>query len=263
MSVKFFTLASGSSGNAVYVGSKKSGLLIDAGLTGKEICEKLAQNKVDAENLEGILVTHEHRDHIKGVGVMSRKLDLPVFATEGTWQGMEHSVGKIAEKNQKYLEVDQCLEIGDLKVEVMATSHDAQEPVAFTVHQGELSVGLATDTGQITRGIRKKITGCTAMVVEANHDPTMLRRGPYPAYLKKRIASVVGHLSNQMSGEALAEFITGKTEQVILAHLSEQNNIPSLALETVKQVLQEKGFDDFPEIKVAPRYKALKASNLA
>ncbi|MGI6332551.1 MAG: MBL fold metallo-hydrolase [Zhaonellaceae bacterium] len=263
MSIKFFTLASGSSGNAVYVGSEKSGLLIDAGLTGKDICEKLAQNKVNTENLEGILVTHEHRDHIKGVGVMSRKLDLPVFATEGTWQGMKQSVGKIAEKNQKYLEVDNCLEIGDLKVEVAATSHDAQEPVAFTIHQGELSVGLATDTGQITRGLRKNITGCTALVLEANHDPTMLRRGPYPAYLKKRIASVMGHLSNQMSGEALAEFITGKTEQVTLAHLSEQNNIPSLALETVKQVLQEKGFDELPEIKVAPRYKASKASNLA
>jgi len=262
MSLKFFTLASGSSGNAVFIGSEKSGLLIDAGLSGKEICAKLEQNEVSPDSLQGILVTHEHKDHIKGVGIISRKLDLPVFATEGTWQAMEESIGKIAEKNRKYLEVDSCLEIGDLKVEVTATSHDAQEPVAFTVHQGERSVGLATDTGKITGGLRKNVTGCNALVLEANHDPTMLRQGPYPAYLKKRIASVLGHLSNQMSGEALAEFITGKTEQVVLAHLSEQNNLPSLALETVKQVLREKGFDDFPEITVAPRYKAHKVSVL-
>lgn len=262
MSLRFFTLASGSSGNAVFVGSDKTGVLIDAGLTGKDICTKLTQNEVDPESLQGILVTHEHKDHIKGVGVISRKQDLPIFATEGTWQAMEQSIGKIAEKNRKYLEVDGCLEIGDLKVEVTATSHDAQEPAAFTVHQGEQSFALATDTGRITRGLRKNVTGCTALVLEANHDPTMLRHGPYPAYLKKRIASVVGHLSNQMSGEALAEFITGKTKQVVLAHLSEHNNQPSLALQTVKQVLKEKGFDDFPEISVAPRYDAQKVSSL-
>lgn len=262
MSLKFFTLASGSSGNAVFVGSEKTGLLIDAGLTGKDACNKLAQNKINMDKLQGILITHEHKDHIKGAGVLSRKLDLPIFATEGTWQGMEESIGKIAEKNRRYLDIDQCLEIGDLQVEMATTSHDAQEPVAFIVHQGKKSIGLATDTGRITPSLRKKVTGCTALVLEANHDPTMLRLGPYPAYLKKRIASVIGHLSNQMSGEALAEFITGKTEQVVLAHLSEKNNNPSLALHTVKQVLREKGFDDFPNISVAPRNDAQKVSNL-
>jgi phosphoribosyl 1,2-cyclic phosphodiesterase len=262
LSLKFFTLASGSSGNAMFVGTEKTGLLIDAGLTGKDACNKLAQNKINTENLQGILVTHEHSDHIKGAGVLSRRLDLPIFATEGTWQGMEKSIGKIAEKNRKYLDLDQCLEIGDLQVEMAATSHDAQEPVAFIVHSGKKSIGMATDTGRITSSLRKKVTGCTALILEANHDPTMLRQGPYPSYLKKRVASVLGHLSNQMSGDALAEFISGKTEQVVLAHLSEQNNSPSLALHTVKEVLREKGFEDFPKISVAPRYEAQKVSNL-
>lgn len=262
MPLKFFTLASGSSGNAVFVGSEKTGLLIDAGLTGKDTCQKLAENQVDPQGLNGILVTHEHRDHTKGVGIMSRKCDLPIFATEGTWQGMEETIGIIAEKNRKYLELDQCLEIGDVKVEVAATSHDALEPAAFTVHHQDESLGLATDTGRITSSIRKNATGCTALILEANHDPTMLRQGSYPAYLKRRIASTLGHLSNQMSGQALAEFITSRTQQVVLAHLSQENNIPSLALETVKQVLIEQSFDSFPQISVAPRYSAQKVTDL-
>lgn len=256
MSLKFFTLASGSSGNATFVGTKNTKLLVDAGISGKEVERKLGQNGILAEDLAGILVTHEHRDHIKGVGVLSRRYDLPIYATQGTWEGMEEEIGEIAEHNKRYLELGQGEEIGEIKVEVLATSHDAREPAAFSFYHGESSVGLATDTGKITRDLRKHITGCEGVILEANHDPTMLRKGPYPQHLKKRIASVRGHLSNQMSGDALAEFITGKTQQVILAHLSAENNIPRLALQTVREVLLEHGFTKMPQITVAPRYEA-------
>lgn len=256
MSLKFFTLASGSSGNATFVGSKKTQLLVDAGLSGREIERKLKEKGILPEDLAAILVTHEHKDHIKGVGVLSRRYDLPVYATQGTWEGMEREIGEIAEHNKRYLELGQGEEIGEIKVEVLATSHDAREPAAFAFYQGESSVGLATDTGKITRDLRKHITGCQGVIMEANHDPTMLRKGPYPPYLKKRIASVLGHLSNQMSGDALAEFITGKTQQVILAHLSAENNLPSLALQTVREILAEQGFTQMPKITVAPRHEA-------
>jgi len=255
--LRFCTLASGSSGNAAFVGSERTSLLVDAGLSGKEVTKRLEQNGIEASELTGILVTHEHKDHIKGVGVLSRRFDLPVFATEGTWQGMEQEIGEIAEHNKKHLELGECREIGDIKVEVLATSHDALEPAAFAFHHHKASLGMATDTGKITPSIRKNVVGCNALILEANHDAKMLRQGPYPFYLKKRIASVVGHLSNQMSGEALAEFISSKTHKVLLAHLSAENNHPSLALETVKEVLKEQGFVQCPEISVAPRHEAL------
>lgn len=255
MSLKYYTLASGSSGNAVYVGGSKTGVLVDAGLSGREIAGRLAEQKICPEDLAGVLVTHEHRDHIKGVGIISRRFDLPVYATAGTWQGMEKEIGAIAEANKRHLDIGECLEIGDLQIEVLATSHDALEPAAFAFHHREESLGLVTDTGKITASIRKNVTGCSALIMEANHDATMLRCGPYPVYLKRRVASVVGHLSNQMSGEALSELITGKTGQVVLAHLSAENNRPALALNTVTEVLKEQGFDSCPRISVAPRFE--------
>ncbi|MDS1030544.1 MBL fold metallo-hydrolase [Bacillota bacterium LX-D] len=260
--LKFFTLASGSSGNSVYVGTKKTRFLVDAGISGKDITNRLRENGIEANELDGVLVTHEHKDHIKGVGVISRRYNLPIYATPGTWEGMEKDIGKVAEENKKFLDLNQSQELGDLKIEVLPTSHDALEPAAFAFYHKEASLGIVTDTGKITSSIRKNITGCKGLLLEANHDATMLRKGTYPVRLKKRIASTLGHLSNQMSGEALAEFITGNTQKVVLAHLSAENNRPPLAIHTVKEVLAEQGFTSCPELTVAPRYEAHPALQL-
>ncbi|MBS4025062.1 MAG: MBL fold metallo-hydrolase [Clostridia bacterium] len=254
--MRLTTLASGSSGNAIYLGDEKTNLLIDCGLTGKKTKESLKEIKVNPETVDGILVTHEHRDHIHGVGVLSRKYDLPIYATEKTWYALGCSeIGRIAEKNQQYLTAGKAVEIGEMKLEVFATSHDAVEPIGVVVYKGTEKVGVATDTGCITAGMEKHLKDCNILLIEANHDEEMLEKGPYPHYLKKRIRGQEGHLDNVTTGNALTRWISGDTQQIVLAHLSKENNLPYLARKTVEDILTEAGINAGVEVQVtvAPR----------
>lgn len=249
------TLASGSSGNAAYIEGDSTSVLVDAGLSGKAIIAGLESIGADPSRLEGILVTHEHADHIKGVGVLSRKFDLSVYATEGTWGEMASAIGEIPEYNRCILEQGKALEIGDLSIEHFETSHDAADSVGFCFNNNNFRVGIATDTGYLTNAARKQLDNCDLVVFEANHDLNMLRSGRYPWPLKQRILSDRGHLSNIAAGHCLASLIGGKTKSVMLAHLSKDNNMPNLAYSTVAEVLAEAGLVPGRDLalEVAPR----------
>lgn len=249
------TLASGSSGNATYVEGDGAAVLVDAGLSGKAIAGQLEAIGVDPLGLKGILVTHEHIDHIKGVGVLARKHNLCVYATEQTWGEILPLIGEIPESSRCVLESGRTLEVEDLKIDCFSTSHDAVDSIGFSIHCGDSRLGITTDTGYLTGCARKYIDGSDLLIFEANHDMQMLKTGKYPWKLKQRILSDKGHLSNIAAGHCLASLVNGKTKGVILAHLSKENNLPELAYSTVARVLEEAGL--FPErdfeLEVAPR----------
>ena len=205
--MKFCSLYSGSSGNSLFVSHSKTKLLIDAGLSGKRIEQALCAVDELPAQLGGILVTHEHRDHIHGVGVLSRRYDLPVYANFATWESMRDSLGKIAEHNVRVFETGQAFVIGDLQIEAFNTSHDAVESVGFTIDSGCSSVGIATDTGVITPRIMEALKGRDLVVLESNHDPAMLEAGRYPFPLKQRIKGNHGHLSNEICGETVCTLV--------------------------------------------------------
>ena len=194
-------------------------------------------------------------DHIKGLGVLSRRYNIPIYASPKTWQEL-NCIGKVAECNKR--EYEYGMEIGDLKIDFFKTYHDAVQPVGMVFYHRDCRIGIATDTGCITPGIKKALSGAEAIIFEANHDEEMLIKGPYPFHLKKRIAGDKGHLSNRASGEALAEIITGRTQHVILAHLSAVNNTPQIAYHSVRAVLKEedKQILNGVDLTVAPRFQA-------
>jgi phosphoribosyl 1,2-cyclic phosphodiesterase len=248
---------SGSSGNAIYVETKEAKVLIDAGQTGKRITQALEDScKVSPKALDAIIITHAHRDHISGAGVLSRRFDLPIYATEGTWHEMKPLIGAIKPENTKYITKDNKWGLKDLQIESFPTSHDAMESVGFVCSSDKVNLGIATDTGVFTAKMGTKLQNTDCLILESNHDIQMLNNGPYPWTIKKRIASIMGHLSNEGAGLALLKTIGENTRNIILAHLSEENNKPSVALETVRSTLDKNQLclKDV-NISVAPRYK--------
>ncbi|ACL70771.1 MBL fold metallo-hydrolase [Halothermothrix orenii] len=240
MSVNVSVLASGSSGNCVYITDGKVNILVDAGLSGKEIARRLKKVGVDPGNIDAILVTHEHKDHIKGVGILSRRYDIPVFANELTWKAAEPCLGEIKSNNCKIFDGD--FSIGNLGVIPFSSSHDAEDPVGFVFKCRNLKLGLATDMGIMPDEAKAYLKGSDLLIIEANHDLDMLMTGSYPWFLKKRIRSAQGHLSNDDTAAILPELIEDNFPRILLAHLSQDNNIPELAYITVKNGLEEEGF---------------------
>lgn len=238
--IRFCPLLSGSSGNSTYVGTEHTHLLVDAGVSGKKIEQELAKLHLAGGQLDGIFVTHEHLDHIKGIGVLSRRYDLPVYATEGTWLAMEADLGKIAPKNRKVIYSGEKTVIHDLVVSPFPIPHDAAEPVGYAFLAGDKKVAVATDIGHPSEEVKEGICDCNAMVLEANHDIEMLKRGPYPYALKQRILGERGHMANVTAGQLLAEMMTEKLQVVYLGHLSAENNTPPLAYHDVAEVLYQK-----------------------
>lgn len=238
MELRFSPLFSGSSGNATYVGCGDTHILVDAGMSGTRVCRELARAGVDPAALKGILVTHEHADHIKGIGILSRKFDLPVYATEGTWQGMYDKIGPIAEKNRVMFEPERDFFIGSIDVTPFPTPHDANQSVGYTFEVRGAKLAIATDVGCIKDSWLSYVVGSDAVILESNYDPDMLRAGPYPYELKKRIMSRKGHLSNDDAGAVAVELTRTGTRQIILGHLSKENNFPELAMRTCELTLQ-------------------------
>lgn len=255
--MEFYTLRSGSSGNAIYIESEGAKVLIDAGLSGKALANAAFQAcGIDLAELDALLITHAHRDHILGAGVLARKYKLPVYATEGTWCEMSPLIGPVSSEQKYIIGTKRTWEVGDLKIEAFPVSHDAMEPVGYVLGTGEKNLGVATDSGVMTSRMEKYLRNLDALILEANHDVELLRTGSYPWPLKKRIASILGHLSNESAGQALLRTLGGKTKKVILAHLSEENNKPALALKTVKEelALNQVNLAEV-DIFVAPRYE--------
>lgn len=253
MSFRFCSLSSGSSGNCQYIENKGTRLLVDAGLSGKRIQEALTEIEVDPRNLSGIVVTHEHKDHVKGVGILSRRFDIPIYANEGTWIGMEKSIGEIAVRNINIIESNRDFEIGDIGISTFDVCHDSNEPIGYSFYGGKSrKISIVMDTGEVDGFVKNKIKGSDILMVESNHDPNLLRIGSYPQYLKKRIMSRIGHLSNEDAGNLIVDIATKEDMTVILGHLSRENNFPELAYQTVKNITSQFNMDSL-NIKLASR----------
>lgn len=243
MTLRFSVLASGSTGNAFYIESNQEKLLVDAGLSGKQLDQLFSEVDVDPSELSGILVTHEHSDHIKGLGIIARKYNLPIYANEKTWTAMEGKIGKLTTDQKFHFDVDETKTFGDIDVQSFGVSHDAADPMFFTFHRGNKKVALVTDLGYVSDKIKDTVKGADAFIFEANHDVELLRMGRYPWSVKRRILGDSGHISNEDCGLALAECITNQTERVYLAHLSQDNNMKDLARMSVDQVLKQHGIE--------------------
>ncbi|AVR00993.1 MBL fold metallo-hydrolase [Oceanobacillus sp. M65] len=241
MTLRFSVLASGSTGNAFYIESDKERLLVDAGLSGKQMDHLFSEIDIDPSTLTGILVTHEHSDHIKGLGIIARKYNLPIFANEKTWNAMERSIGKIGLDQKFYFNMEQVKTFQDLDIESFGVSHDAAEPMFYTFHHEGKKVALVTDLGYVSERIKKTVEDADAYIFEANHDVGMLRMGRYPWNVKRRILGDSGHVSNEDCGLALTDIISNRTKRIYLAHLSLDNNMKDLARMSVDSVLQERG----------------------
>lgn len=231
-------LASGSTGNAVFLDFKHTKILVDAGISTRRIKNSLAELGVSIEELDGIMITHEHRDHVSGLATMTKKYNVPIYASMNTWGSM-YCRDLLPEECCKVL--TKSLHVGEVKIEPFSISHDAADPVGFRFFSENLKYSVVTDLGFVSDEVRKAIALSDILVLESNHDIEMLENGPYPWHLKKRILSNRGHLSNYDAGWTLARLEKKPTMQVFLAHMSKKNNDPELAMETVSTILTEQG----------------------
>ena len=255
--MRVMTIASGSSGNCIYVGDDDTHILIDTGISRKKVEEGLNKLELSIPDIDAILVTHEHSDHISGLGVVERKSAIPVYATWGTISGIKNTnLGRMPEDIYNVVECDQEFSVGTLKVRAVATSHDALCPCAFRVEAQNKAFGLVTDLGVYDDYIVDSFAGVNCMVLEANHDIRMLETGPYPYPLKQRILGEKGHLSNEAAGHLIDRLLGNQVQEILLGHLSKENNYEELAYETVRLEITEGDTpykaNDFP-ITVAKR----------
>ena len=244
--MKLMNIASGSSGNVTFVGTENTSVLIDAGISMKKIEEGMNSIGMSTRDLDAIMITHEHSDHIKGLGVLSRKYGIPIYATQGTIKGIGEntSVGRIDNELYNVISTDISFQVGDLTIEPHSIWHDAYEPVCYSITDGKSKASIATDLGDFNDYLVKCLSDSDMLLIEANHDVRMLEAGPYPYDLKRRILGQKGHLSNEASGRFIRKLLNDHIKTIILGHLSKDNNIPELAYEAVKLELKDNGFTD-------------------
>lgn len=235
------SLFSSSKGNCTYVFSDTTKILIDVGISSKRLTERLIKDNIKPEEIQAILITHEHSDHTKGIRVFSKKFNVPVFASEKTW-GTLVSL-EIPDSLKHTFIVGTSFKIGDICINPFSIPHDAIDPCGFSMTSGKNKVTVATDMGHLTGELLYNFEKSDSILLEANHDVAMLRSGNYPYFLKERVIGNFGHLSNALSAEAVEYLIKKGTKKFILAHLSEENNIPELALETVRSRLLTNNID--------------------
>lgn len=239
--MRFSVLASGSSGNAIYIENDQHSFLVDVGLSGRKMEELFASIGKKMSNLDGILVTHEHSDHIKGIGIVARKYNVPIYANEKTWTAMDGLVGTIPTDQRFHFAMDTVKTFGSIDIESFAVSHDAADPMFYVFHENGRKLALITDTGYVSDRMKGVIQASDAFVFESNHDVGMLQMGRYPWSVKRRILSDVGHVSNEDAAVAMSEVMAEKPTRIYLSHLSKDNNMKDLARMSVEQTLQTKG----------------------
>lgn len=265
--MRLCSIASGSSGNCIYVGSNNTHILVDTGISKKRIEEGLAELDVRGEELSGIFITHEHVDHIQGLGVFCRKYNVPIYASTGTITGIRtcKTIGNMPEELLHEIPINERFEVGDLRVRPFNISHDANEPTGFRIEGEGKAIAVATDLGTYDDYIVENLKGLNAVLLEANHDTHMVEVGPYPYPLKQRVLGDKGHLSNELSGRLLCDILHDKLTCVLLGHLSKDNNYAELAYETVKLEVTMSNVpyngNDIP-IMVADRDKMSKIFNI-
>lgn len=237
------SIASGSSGNCIYIGTEATHLLVDVGISCKRIVAGLGQLGLTGKDIDGILITHEHSDHIAGLGVMSRRFGIPIYATEGTMNAVRKvsDLGVIDDSLFRVVRADEKFTLKDITVDPMKISHDAVQPVAYRFKYGSKRMAVATDLGTYDEYTVESLKGTDVLLLEANHDINMLQVGPYPYALKQRILGNKGHLSNELSGRLLSRLLSDKTKAVFLGHLSQENNLAELAYETVRMEISMAG----------------------
>jgi len=255
--MRLCSIASGSSGNCIYVGHASTHLLIDAGISGKRIEQGLESIGVEPGSISGILVTHEHSDHIQGIGILARKYQIPIYGTVETFCAMKKgktNIGKVDDALFQQVFPEKEITIGEISVTPFPVSHDAANPVAYKFYADGHKIGMATDLGVYTEQTMEHLKDSEILYLESNHDVNMLMVGGYPYYLKQRILGAHGHLSNDTAAELLCRLHHAGLQHVLLAHLSKENNYPELAYETVKaELLMKVGEASMPNLIVAPR----------
>jgi phosphoribosyl 1,2-cyclic phosphodiesterase len=247
--LQFCTLFSGSSGNVVYLASQRGGLLIDCGMSARQTLEAMTRSGLDPSSVHGILITHEHSDHVRGVGVVSRKLGVPVYATQGTWEGMAAAVGELPAHNRVVIGAEGSFFLDDMEIVPFSIPHDANDPVGYRIFTGRHSVAVATDLGYFSQTVADAVAGAEIVLLESNHDPELLKKNPhYPASLKARILGRKGHLSNDAGAQAAVRLAQCGTKHLLLGHLSRENNTPDMAYRTTHTALTEAGADIGQEV---------------
>ncbi|GBU07586.1 MBL fold hydrolase [Bacteroidales bacterium] len=243
MELKFLSLASGSSGNCYFLGTENYGILLDAGLAVRSIKKVLKDNKIDLEMIMGIFVTHDHADHVKSVGVLGEKYNIPIFATELVHAGIARSryVEEQLVGSKRVIYKENPIEIRDFKITAFEVPHDSSDCVGYLIEFGEHKFVLATDIGHISDTVAKYMLMANHLIVEANYDLEMLKKGSYPDFLKQRITNGTGHLSNMQTANFLAENFDLKLKNIWLCHLSRDNNHPELAFKTVELAMAQFG----------------------
>ena len=231
--LNFCSLYSGSSGNCLFVETEQTKILVDAGVSLKKIEQALESINTTASNLDAVIVTHEHVDHIQSVGNISKKFDIPVFATSQTFDAMPKQTEKISDKNKKSIFIDEKFSIGDIQILPFSIPHDAANPCGYTLFSDNKKISIATDIGHMNNDILKHIDGSEFILLEANYDIEVLKYTKYPYKLKNRIAGPTGHLSNKVAGQTINYLIKSGLKNAILGHLSKESNFPELAYQTV------------------------------
>lgn len=259
----FCSLFSGSSGNSLFVQSNNTKILIDAGESAKKIVESLDGLNINISDIDAIIVTHEHSDHVKGLGTISKKYNIPVYANTETWDAMPLQNAKILDSNKKIFKNDFLFEINDLKIFPFSTPHDAANSCGFNIIHNDNKISIATDLGHIDTSIMKRLEYSSFILLESNYEDDILKCSSYPYMLKKRILGPNGHLSNASAGEAICHLVKSGLNNIMLGHLSKENNFPELAYKTVVEQLMNHNFDENSiKLSVAKRFSNSPMINL-
>ena len=253
---KFCSLYSGSSGNSFFIQTSNTKILVDAGESAKKINAALSSIDIDVNDLDAIIVTHEHLDHVRGLGTLSKKHNIPIYANIKTWEAMPEQSAKISINNKKTFNSNDFFEIGDLKIRPFQIPHDAADPCGFNFFNGNEKISIATDIGHMTSDIIHKLEDSSFILLESNYDINVLKCSSYPYLLKKRIAGPNGHLPNNEAGKTISYLIKSGLNKVMLGHLSKESNFPELAYKTVmEELISSKQADNNISISVASRHK--------
>lgn len=252
--LKCCSLYSGSTGNSFFIQTEDTKLLIDAGVSCKKIENALASIDVSPKDIDAVFITHEHIDHTKSVGMLSKKYGLPIYTNNDTWQALLNSNNNLSNVDIHFFDNDKTFEFKDLSIHPFSTPHDAANPCGFNIFKDKKKISIATDLGHMSTNIIKNLENSSFLMLEANYDSNVLKYSTYPYLLKKRIAGPKGHLENCITGQTIAHLINSGLKNALLIHLSKENNFPELAYKTVVEELQKQKFpENCISLNVAPR----------
>lgn len=260
---KFCNLYSGSSGNCSFVGTDNINILIDCGESQKKIINALESIGTNINEINAIVVTHEHSDHVKTLGAISKKYNIPVYANEKTFNNMPEQTELIKEENRKIFNTDDHFEIGDLQIHPFHIPHDAAEPCGYNIYNENNKISIATDIGHMDNNILKKLEESKFLLLESNYEPEILKYAKYPYYLKRRISGPNGHLSNQEASDTIIKLLSTGVNNIMLGHLSKETNFPELAYKTVMDEIINNKINNNLTLNVASRIKPSDVINIA